>query len=135
MATPDAPQAFFGTWNAVDCTIYSTGFGFTKRVNVVEETYADSGNVSRAPGASDYELRITPGMDDSAHVSSLYWFSEVGTQRAAVFRPNDAVQGAGNPELGGNAFVTEHSVDFEAGGEASQSLSLAVNGALTYAES
>lgn len=134
MATPDAPQAFFYTWNSVDTTGRMTGWGVTKSVNVVEETYGDTGDVSRAPGAADHQHRITPGMDDSAHVSSLYWFSEVGTERAFVARPNDAAQGSGNPEAGGNAFISEHSFDFEAGGDASQSLTLAVNGAITYAE-
>ncbi len=134
MATPDAPQAMFGTWNAVDFTIYATGWGIGKTVFVAEETYADSGNVVRAPGAADYSFRITPGQDDDAHVSSIYWFSEVGAQRAFVARPNDAAKGAGNPEAGGNAFVTEHSVDFTAGGTADQSLTIAVNGAATYSE-
>ncbi len=132
--TPDAPQAMFGTWNAIDVTDRSTGFGFTNLVNIVAETYADSGQVSRAPGSGDAQLRITPGMDDAAHVSSQYWFGEVGTERAFVFRPNDAVQGVGNPELGGNAFISEHAVDFTAGGDAAQSLTTAVNGAITWAE-
>ncbi|MCZ6507895.1 MAG: hypothetical protein O7A04_07610 [Acidobacteria bacterium] len=135
MATPDAPSAIHYTHNAVDYSEFVGGVGFTKRVNVVEATYADAGTVARAPGVTDYELRTVGVQEHDDYAISMAVFTEVGTERAVVFRPNDAVQASGNPELGGQAFISEFSLDVAAGGDAATSFSYAVNGALTWAES